>query len=482
MNHHPNSEPVPLFASAAASANFHSVSLASGLTTNPYDSAPPVPLFRRNPAANDPFQSTNSYDTFFGSLRTGTSTLTQNNPLHSLTSSTRSGDIRPTIDHILNQPPPTGHHLFSSHATSDPSVPAPRRDFSAYKSQLPTLGQFTTSDNFVTSFQTRTPKRKERTPGMPLETPSPTGAPPKRRKPALDTSEKLKKIFALLKDLDWTIGEFFHHLFSHKDEDNIPISRSQSHGLIVQNFLAGKTNYTVSDIINLWMTSPYGSGHDERMFETETSYLDIRPVRQALTAFAVQASADYLGSESKTAVKPASGLHAVIETNADLQDEEEETTIQWMDLGNAVPRAAAHFREIQRVAFHFLNVMAEPTPRSRNGVITIPKSRPRENVVAHCLSILDFCKNDRARILPLCRGVLYLASCVPVDIIAINSRLGTMPSVNTIKSALKGFSQQKAIAIRTRARDVSVIKDSKCRLRTLLNILIFDNVQHFLRQ
>ncbi|KAJ7739732.1 hypothetical protein B0H14DRAFT_3168007 [Mycena olivaceomarginata] len=185
-------------------------------------------------------------------------------------------------------------------------------------------------------------------------------------------------MFALLKDLDWTIGEFFHHLFSHKDEDNISISRSQSHGLIVQNFLAGKTNYTVSHIIDLWMTSPYGSGT----------------------------------------------------TSACVRDR------------NPVPRYPG-----------------------RNGVITIRKSRPRENVVAHCLSILDFCKNDRARILPLCRGVLSLASCVPVDIIAINSRLGTMPSINTIKSALKGFSQQEAVVIRTRARDVSVIKDSMGRLR-----------------
>ena len=53
--------------------------------------------------------------------------------------------------------------------------------------------------------------------------------------------------------------------------------------------------------------------------------------------------------------------------------------------------------------------------------------------------------------------------------------------VNTIKCALKGFSDQKAITIRTNGRDTRVYtKDA--REMTNAIFLIFDNVQHFLKQ
>ncbi|KAJ7429297.1 hypothetical protein FB451DRAFT_963813, partial [Mycena latifolia] len=227
--------------------------------------------------------------------------------------------------------------------------------------------------------------------------------------------------------LDWTLGDFLHHLFAHQDDGGLQIRRSQRHGLIVQHFLSGKTTHTVSDIITAWLTSPYGRGHaDEPLFETETSYLAIRPVRQALTAFAVQKSGEFLGSEATAAVKPTGGLCA-----------------------SRVVNSVSHLSR---------------------------------QVVAHCLSILDFCKNDKARLLPLCRGILYLSSCVPVDIIAVNSRLANMPAVTTIKKALKGFSQQKAVVIRTRGRNVSVIRHPDGRLTTKGKVVIFDNVQHFNRQ
>jgi hypothetical protein len=36
-----------------------------------------------------------------------------------------------------------------------------------------------------------------------------------------------------------------------------------------------------------------------------------------------------------------------------------------------------------------------------------------------------------------------------------------MPSIKTIKTALKGFSDQKAVIIRTRGRDVSIIMSAE---------------------
>ncbi|KAJ7737980.1 hypothetical protein B0H16DRAFT_1325652 [Mycena metata] len=290
-------------------------------------------------------------------------------------------------------------------------------------------------------------KRKERA-SLPTDTPSPHGQTPKRRRPALTVEQKLEQLFDLLKTLDWTLGEALHHTFAHKDADNRPLHRSQRHGLIVESYLAGKGKYTVSGIIEAMLTSPYGRGKDEIMFDTETSYLSVRPVRQALTAFAAQSCVDYLEQESRAVVKSSGGF----------------------------------LLENQRLAVKFMHVIAEPKPRSRGGVITIRKSRPRENVVISCLSTLDFCKNDQARLLPLARGILYLSSNVPAEIIAHSCRLGTTPSIKTITTALEGFSDQKAIIIRTRGRDISVIHNPDGSLTTMAKVIIFDNVQHFHRQ
>jgi hypothetical protein len=56
-----------------------------------------------------------------------------------------------------------------------------------------------------------------------------------------------------------------------------------------------------------------------------------------------------------------------------------------------------------------------------------------------------------------------------------------MPIVNTIKQALKDFSDQKAIVIRTCGCDTAVYPNND-RKTTSAILLIFDNVQHFLKQ
>ncbi|KAJ7779878.1 hypothetical protein B0H16DRAFT_1830349, partial [Mycena metata] len=257
-------------------------------------------------------------------------------------------------------------------------------------------------------------------------------------------------LFDLMRDLDWTLGDFLHHTFTHQDADKNHIPRSQRHGNIVQRFLSGSTNHNVAEIVHSWLTSPDGRGvRDADMFDVETPYLELKPVRLALTAFAAQTCATYLGAEAREMVKKSSGLHA---------------------------------HSIQRLAFHFMKIIAEPVPRSRKGVIVVRKSRPRDNIVAHCLSTLAFCKNDEARLLPLARGILYLSSLVPADIISYNSRVAGTPSINTITRTLKGFSDQKAIVIRRRGRDVSTFKGPNGRLYTKAKAIIFDNVQHYFRQ
>ncbi|KAJ7445369.1 hypothetical protein B0H11DRAFT_1618159, partial [Mycena galericulata] len=121
---------------------------------------------------------------------------------------------------------------------------------------------------------------KDRSSGVPTDTPSPNQQPTKRARPSLDTREKLHKFFDLLHELDWTLGEFLYHVFAHKDEDNNTIHRSARHGIICQHFLSGNTNHRVSEILEAWLTSPDGRGFtDQLMFDTLTPYQSIRPVR-----------------------------------------------------------------------------------------------------------------------------------------------------------------------------------------------------------
>lgn len=56
-----------------------------------------------------------------------------------------------------------------------------------------------------------------------------------------------------------------------------------------------------------------------------------------------------------------------------------------------------------------------------------------------------------------------------------------MPAINTVKNALKGFSAQKAVAIKTLGQDLSRRTVNGCKQARVIH-LVFDNVQHFLKQ
>ncbi|KAF8237223.1 hypothetical protein L208DRAFT_1249025, partial [Tricholoma matsutake] len=117
-------------------------------------------------------------------------------------------------------------------------------------------------------------------------------------------------------------------------------------------------------------------------------YTEIRGVRPALSSFAAQiVKAQLLGLHASVMNKTKDGL------------------VEWANLGTSLmPTAQAALQMHQPLTFHYIH-------------------------------------NGRAC---LACGILYLASCVPVDVIACNSQTGTMPVVPTIKIALKGFSDQKA--------------------------------------
>ncbi|KAJ7803573.1 hypothetical protein B0H14DRAFT_2384420 [Mycena olivaceomarginata] len=202
-------------------------------------------------------------------------------------------------------------------------------------------------------------------------TPSPVQKPYKHTKPSLDTHEKLDKVLDLHDELDWTLGDFLFHMFAHRDDDHQPLHRSKRQDI----------NSQASEILEAWLTSPDGRGYnDQLMYDTETPYLSIRPVRHPLTAFATQISGDYLEVEASRTVQPSGGLRASLTVQPALGASSNSPSIQWADLGSSIPTATRILKTNQRVAWSFLHRIAEPKPRSRNGVVCIRKSRPRENV------------------------------------------------------------------------------------------------------
>ncbi|KAJ6571561.1 hypothetical protein B0H19DRAFT_1064633 [Mycena capillaripes] len=110
-----------------------------------------------------------------------------------------------------------------------------------------------------------------------------------------------------------------------------------------------------------------------------------------------------------------------------------------------VPRSQRHGNVVQ--CYLSGNITHGVSQIIQSGELRAVTDKSDIKVVAHC-PILDFCKNDYARLLPFARGILYLSSLVPADIIAYNSRVAGMPSVNTIKAALTKFVDQKDFAFR----------------------------------
>ncbi|KAJ7104701.1 hypothetical protein C8R44DRAFT_542106, partial [Mycena epipterygia] len=218
----------------------------------------------------------------------------------------------------------------------------------------------------------------------------------------------------------WTLGEFLFMIFDHQGREG---SRSQTHAQMVKSFLGGTANYTPSDILTCWMTSPDGVLHayspdSADMYSTETPYTQIGPVRAALTSLSLQTVGDFLARGAETAV---------------------------LDL---------HLKP----ASYILERIATRKPRTCDGVII------------HALADLLFCRSSRANLLPLARGILYFGSSVPVDIMAYNSRIGTMPAYSTVRRHLEGLSSEEALVTFRHGSDP-----------TKAGILLFDNVQNLAR-
>ncbi|KAF4581448.1 hypothetical protein EYR40_009733 [Pleurotus pulmonarius] len=299
---------------------------------------------------------------------------------------------------------------------------------------------------------------------------------------SLDTSAKLDHIFDVLKDLEWSLGDLLHHLFVWRvDSKRIPFSKR--HAAYVQRYLGGDSNSSVSEVLEAWLTTPYGRPRTDNdsadMFSTRKDYRDINVARPAVTSFAAQIVKSRLQEEAQQATRKSTGLYAPI------RQKNINANITWKDLGSSsLAIVKTELKKYQPLTLSYMQAVAQGSPRKRNGVTVVRcRNRPTELAAVNALASLDFCRSTNARLVPLLHGILYLASTVPLDIIAYNSRLGTMPSVNTLKSGLKALSDSKAVLIRALGREITTHSDQETgEAFTYMNSVLFDNVQHFLRQ
>ncbi|KAF7334027.1 hypothetical protein MVEN_02307900 [Mycena venus] len=291
----------------------------------------------------------------------------------------------------------------------------------------------------------------------------------------LPMTEKLDKIFDAFKKVGWTLGDFLHHVFAHRD-----VHRSKRHAAIVQRYLSGKGSRHVGNILESWLSSPDDAGYDQGdfMYTTATPYSDIPHVRAALTSFAAQIVKEKLLRDVKAGVKVTGGLHVPSEKKLSPED----GTGRFADLATGLmDNMKAVIMSHQGLLYDYVLALATPDPISRKGLVTERRNRPPELTAISTISMISFCRNHFARLYPLVRGIVYMASHVPVDVIALNSHLGTMPSINTIKSALKGFSKLKAIRIQSMGRDTGIVYVNGVPMVKVV-IITFDNSQHFRRQ
>jgi hypothetical protein len=199
----------------------------------------------------------------------------------------------------------------------------------------------------------------------------------KKRKFPLSPKAKISIVLSAIKnDASWSFSDFLFHVFLDRDGEGRFIDCEHSHANTVQAFLSGQTCHTPGEILEIWWR--HKDGHLDRdselMYSTSTPFSEIKPVRPALTSFAVQKVKEKVVQEAKEAVLPSSGLHATTSDHSTRKAD-------WVDIGTTtIPDVANVLKAKQPIAWHLLGSIAESTPRSRQGVRAIRKHRPIDGV------------------------------------------------------------------------------------------------------
>ncbi|KJA28108.1 hypothetical protein HYPSUDRAFT_801622 [Hypholoma sublateritium FD-334 SS-4] len=163
----------------------------------------------------------------------------------------------------------------------------------------------------------------------------------RRKKQALTNSDKVQLFHGFIKtELQWSYSEaifYTSQATSNFDFDSTSLSnndpRSQKWGAsresitaTLQHFYNGRTEHPPAKILHSWFTHPYGRHERESvdMYSTHTPYTELKPVRVALSSFAMQTILNKAVREVEAAIATTSGLHLSHLSIVDDADDESE--------------------------------------------------------------------------------------------------------------------------------------------------------------
>ncbi|KAF8159987.1 hypothetical protein B0H34DRAFT_674255 [Crassisporium funariophilum] len=258
--------------------------------------------------------------------------------------------------------------------------------------------------------------------------------------PNCEPREKLAYILPHIQHCGWTLGDFQYHL----------------------------TNHTPGKVLQLWDAHADGCLQDEKedvMYRFDVPYYQIKPVCSALALFAAQKILKRVVSKAKTAVKSENGLHASARKKSSHKP-------VWKAMGlTTVEGVQDLLQEHLPVAYQLL---CEITGGINSNVDAKRRPGPLMSfhiVVTHALSSLLYKRSSEARLLPLLLGLLASVYSTPVDVMAYCSRVGIMPTYNTVTNSLHLMANHQALAIQEHGRDSNTT-----------GFMVIDNIQNYLRQ
>ncbi|KAI5887688.1 uncharacterized protein SCHCODRAFT_01174966 [Schizophyllum commune H4-8] len=234
--------------------------------------------------------------------------------------------------------------------------------------------------------------------------------------------QKLDLFFWFLEHvLGWTYGELLY--YSGRGTGKGMASDTQYHK--VSRFFSGQLDieYCPSRILEMWFSHAYGAGCSDpnHLYALEPKYTDMRDMRASLTSFAAQAVAQQLEREAEVAIRPENGLR-----------------------------------------------VSTRKARSREGLVTVRKRRPVENVATNVISTMLFSRSDRANLLPIASGILHFGCLAAFDLYRYHSRIGNMPAYTTIMRAMRRLAEHSTAEALAYGSNPST-----------LNILRGDNVHNY---
>ncbi len=316
----------------------------------------------------------------------------------------------------------------------------------------------------------------------------------KPRSPSLCLEEKLSKVLEACSGVGLSWAEVQYEMYrlpsSREKEDWEPHVREKytSRRTTVAHFLQGRTTYTVSSMLDLWIRHPYGRPHKDssHMFSgvEKAPYLTIGPVRPAMTSFAVQVAVRELVLQAEQAVQPEAGLHVHIPT-AKRPEKKNVAEVDWRDIGkftgNTISKIHRRYQWLLRyILVKVMRRSAKVKPQSRNVKIvslrffTLSATSSSDFVVKvadDIISKMVFTRSPFARLPALMKGLFHFASNASFDTFRYESRVGNTPAYSTVLRSLYGLSSQASKFTVERARDLLYVV-----------WIIMDNVQNYHRR